>query len=423
VQKINVNNNKLSADTEFYAKKWGFLFHEFALWLLYHCQQQNLKKLYFFTREGAFFIKLVKAFQIRFNLYAEIECHLLSVSRMTTFLASVDMDDDNPFQRLWNVYPDQSPQAFFKSLDIEDECLQQIYQQEYAGNFSSKIPNIAINPIFKHYLKNVNVNFIIKQAIAAKKELLTTYLKQNTFFNDTSVGVVDIGWRGSIQDNLSLIFPEKTIYGFYLGLHRFRGTFIPANQFKKAFLFNANTGRIIQPLTSLMRFVLPLEMLCTPPALGSVKRYKLDENHRALPETQHNTVEKIILGKIIETFQQTVLKDLSSYQFNNQFRYRKSKKIAKQIIWDPQAFQLFVYHNHKFDEEFGLGNATQAYPADLSDQAIQSMKAKTAWIKALKESAWISGFLYNKLPKSLFRALPILYLLYSLLTFDNYLLP
>lgn len=419
---INKNNNQLIAETQFYARKWSFLFHEFSYWLLYHCHQQNIKKLFFFTREGAFFIELVNAMQKRFDLFPDIECHLLSVSRISTFLPSVDIDLENPFQRLWNIYPHQSPQAFFKSLDIENESLQTIYQTEFDQDFDSRISNIATNPIFKNYLKNNHVNSIIRKSIVAKRELLATYLKQNDFLNDTRIGIVDIGWRGSIQDNLSLIFPEKTIYGFYLGLHRFRGIFTLPNYLKKAFLFNANTEAFIQPLTSLMRFVLPLEMLCTPP-IGSVKRYKLDENHKALPETQYKNSEKLIIKKIIESFQQSVIQALSFYQMDYKFRYRKCKKIAREIIWNPQNFQLFFYHNHQFDEEFGLGNASLAYPTDKSNQAVPSIKSKTAWIKTLKESAWISGHLSNKLPKSLCRALPILYLLYSLLTFDSYLLP
>lgn len=418
----NKNNNQLIAETQFYAKKWGFLFHEFSYWLLYHCHQHNVKKLFFFTREGAFFIELVKILQKRFNLYPDIACHLLSVSRISTFLPSVDIELENPFQRLWNIYPHQSPRAFFKSLDIEDESLQKIYQKEYGENFDTKISNIANNFIFKQFLKNNHVNSIIRKSISTKREVLTAYLKQNDFLTDTTLGIVDIGWRGSIQDNLILIFPEKNIYGFYLGLHRFRDEFALANHFKKAFLFNANTGGIIQPLTSLMRFVLALEMLCIP-KLGSVKRYKLDKNHKVLPETQYQKPENPITEKIIETFQQSVIEDLSSYSMDNTFRYRKCRKIARQIIWNPQDFQLFFYHNHRFDEEFGLGNASLSYPADISNQAIPSIKSKSAWIRALKESAWISGYLCNKLPKGLFRTLPILYLLYSLLTFDSYLLP
>lgn len=419
---MNKNNNLLISETQFYARKWSLLFHEFSYWLLYNCHHQNIKKLFFFTREGAFFIKLVKALQKRFTLYSDIECHLLSVSRLSTFLPSVDIDLENPFQRLWNIYPHQSPRAFFRSLDIEDESLQKIYQKEFDEDFDSRISNIATHRNFKNYLKNNHVNSIIRKSIAAKRELLVTYLEQNDFLNNTRIGVVDIGWRGSIQDNLSLIFPEHSIYGFYLGLHRFKGQRTPANFSKKGFLFDANTGSFIQPLTSLMRFVLPLEMLCTP-VLGSVKRYRLDDNHQVLPEIQHNKSEKIILKEIIEIFQQSVIEELSSYQLDIKFRYRKCKKIARQIIWNPQDFQLFFYHNHQFDEEFGLGNASLAYPTELSNQAIPSIKSKTAWMKTLKESAWISGHLSNKLPKSLRRALPILYLLYSLLMFDSYLLP
>jgi hypothetical protein len=31
---------------------------------------------------------------------------------------------------------------------------------------------------------------------------------------------VDIGWRGTIQDNLAHVLPEKTLFGHYLGLAR-----------------------------------------------------------------------------------------------------------------------------------------------------------------------------------------------------------
>ncbi len=72
-----------------------------------------------------------------------------------------------------------------------------------------EILNIAKNTIFNQFLKNNTVSYIIKKAIDSKKILLTEYLKQNDFLDDTSVGIVDIGWRGSIQNNLSLIFPEK----------------------------------------------------------------------------------------------------------------------------------------------------------------------------------------------------------------------
>jgi hypothetical protein len=441
-----MNNNQLISEAMFYGKEWSLLFHDFSYWLLHHCHQQNIKKLFFFTREGAFFIELVKTLQKKFNVYVDIECHLLAVSRVATFLPAVDLHSKNPFQRLWNIYPNQSPAAFFRSLDIEDSRLQTLFKQEYNGDYDNEIFNIAKSPIFYQFLKNNTVNDIIKKAIDSKKSLLTEYLKQNNFLEDRSVGIVDIGWRGSIQDNIGLIFPEKKIYGFYLGLHR-QKEFTLKNHFKKAFLFDGNNSSVNPLFICLMRFVLPLEFLCTP-IQDSVKRYIIDKNSKVIPET-HNKTEINRADKIITAFQQSVLYAITSYRLTNNFRIKACRKIAKQIIWNPKKFQLFFYYNNKFNEEFGQGISSQCYPVLESKHATDSIYASHlnkwplssqfasrrlaknpiavsikigAWIKTLKKSAWISGHLYNKLPKPLFRILPILYLLYCLLTLDSYLL-
>lgn len=408
MQKIEIND-QLFAEAKLYGKEWNLLFHEFSYWLIHNCQQMNIKKLYFFTREGAFFIELVKALQEKFSIY-DVECHLLSVSRLATFLPSVDINSQNSFQRLWNIYPNQSPEAFFRSLDIEDVRLQTLFNQEY-GVYDKEILSIEKNLIFNQFLKNDTVIQIIKKAIVSKKELLTAYLKQNNFLDDAPVGIVDIGWRGSIQDNISLIFPEKKIYGFYLGLHRQKNC-IPENHLKKAFLFDGNNTRIIQVFTCLMRFVLPLEFLCTP-IQDSVKRYIIDKNNQIIPEP-HKKIAMNMTDRIISIFQQTVLEAIDSYQPKNKCRFKECRKIAKQIVWNPKEFQIYFYTKNNFNESFGLG-ITKHY-------GIDALKSVGGWVNALKKSAWISGHLYYKLPKPLFRTLPIFYLLYCLLTFDSYLL-
>lgn len=412
--KIAKINNQLIAEATCYGKKWGLLFHEFSYWLINNAQQLKLKKLYFFTREGAFFIELVKALQEKFNFY-QCECHLLAVSRLASFLPSVDIQSKKPFQRLFAIYPNQSPRSFFISLDIQDPRLQKIYEQDYGGHYDVLIFDIAQHVTFNQFLENASVKSIIENAIIAKKALLTNYLKQNSFLEDQSepIGIVDIGWRGSIQDNLTLIFPEKKIVGFYLGLHRFK-TNLASNHYKKAFLFNGNEENS-NVFTCLMRFVLPLEFLCTP-AQGSVKHYSI-ENNTVIPQLQYNKTEKIFIEGIMKIFQQSVLTGLSSYQFSNQYRLKECKKIAKQIVWNPKEFQLFFYQHNQFNETFGYGISAQGYAERATKNNLGT------WINSLKKSAWISGYLSNKLPKPLFQILPILYLLYCLLTFDSYLLP
>ena len=61
---------------------------------------------------------------------------------------------------------------------------------------------------------------IYKKTISKKNELLRQYLKQKGFFDVASVAIVDVGWRGSIQDNIArCVGGEVEIRGYYCGLN------------------------------------------------------------------------------------------------------------------------------------------------------------------------------------------------------------
>lgn len=50
--------------------------------------------------------------------------------------------------------------------------------------------------------------------------MLRQYLKQKGFFDAASVAIVDVGWKGSIQDNIArCVGGEVEIRGYYCGLN------------------------------------------------------------------------------------------------------------------------------------------------------------------------------------------------------------
>ena len=49
-----------------------------------------------------------------------------------------------------------------------------------------------------------------------RKEILYNYLKSNNYFDNNSA-IVDIGWKGSMQNSLNQIFPDYPKMGFYFG--------------------------------------------------------------------------------------------------------------------------------------------------------------------------------------------------------------
>ena len=83
----------------------------------------GIKQLYFFTREGEFFLQVWR------NLFPDNcfagqdlpEANLLEVSRIATFCPSLREVTTDELMRLWNLYSTQSISALFKTLGLHSK--------------------------------------------------------------------------------------------------------------------------------------------------------------------------------------------------------------------------------------------------------------------------------------------------------------
>lgn len=409
---MKIENERLIIEEAIkYGQKWSLLFHTFSLWLLNKAQALNVDTVYFFTREGSFFYDIANILTKRSNIQTP-ELKILEVSRASTFLPSINFQTKNPFQRLWNIYPNQSAQGFFNSIGMNDPALKDLFEESNSHKYNEVIHNIGRDSNFQMLIRREDIVTRINTTLHYNKALLTQYLEQEGFFSAGKKAIVDIGWRGSIQDNLSLLFPKEKIHGLYLGLHAFREKTLSSNEHKDAFLFNANVKKH-RIFSSLMRFVLPLEILCTPPHMSSVTNYVLQKN-QIIPVVHFSTIKGALIDRIIESFQQSVLNNIDQWQqYLPSYSINMCRQIAKQIVWHPKDFLVYVYRNNLFNETFGQGEIIRLYKPSKTVRSVFSN---------MKRSGWIGGYLYKKIPSCLFCLLPLFYCLYCLLTFDSYLI-
>ena len=229
----------IAADAEKYGERWASLFHEYCYWLLVQCRLLKVDSIYFLAREGIFFHEIANKLNDKFHL-VKADLKVLELSRLSTYLPSISMDAQHAFQRMWNIYPNQSAQSFFLSLGLDSSAMKKLYE-EFGGSYIRKIPKIAEDISFRKFLDIPKVRDKIALGIKESRYRLNAYLAQNGFLNHGKIALIDVGWRGSIQDNLSILYPDKNIVGFYLGLHQFQWQCLPSNSCKRAFLFDANT--------------------------------------------------------------------------------------------------------------------------------------------------------------------------------------
>ncbi|GGY29292.1 hypothetical protein GCM10011289_35400 [Paludibacterium paludis] len=124
----------------------------------------------------------------------------------------------------------------------------------------------------------------------------------NGICSSSRVGVVDIGWRGTIQDNIALLMPDVHFFGMYLGLRRVINT-QPSNVVKAAYGPDENKSN--EPSALFANFA-AMELLCNSPH-GSVIGYSNIKDSCTIPQRQVNQEENEAYDEFVGVFQDGVL--------------------------------------------------------------------------------------------------------------------
>lgn len=275
----------------------------FLLFIAENSLRDRVEKIFFFTREGEFLINAWNALfpDGKYMGLALPKVSLLEVSRVATFCPSLREVTLSEFMRVWNLYSTQSFSAFASTLGMEQGIfipLLRKYDIELEEEIVYPWEDLRVQRLF------ADVNFVelIENKVNSNRKLIERYFEQVGLTNG-NYGVVDIGWRGTIQDNISYIQPDSKLHGYYLGLSKFLND-QPGNTEKSSFAINLNDSDSNRDLLDL---VAPLEMLMNSPN-GSVVGYNL-ESGKVLASRLIDDEENEIYNK----YTQFVQKDIVSF--------------------------------------------------------------------------------------------------------------
>jgi hypothetical protein len=192
--------------------------------------------------------------------------------------------------------------------------------------------------------------------LAENRKLTINYL-ETQFAGSERIGMVDIGWRGSTQDNLALIFEQKTIYGFYLGISRYFNK-QPENVHKSAFGPNRNLSA---DNFDLLHAVDVMEMISNSPG-GSVTGYRSGSNGKLHALRKQDPAEDAAFLVFTKEFQDGVISaareaDLEHLMKEYADGHLKCKALTawREILNHPSDELVRTYFSLKHNEEFGTG--------------------------------------------------------------------
>jgi FMN phosphatase YigB (HAD superfamily) len=329
----------------------------FVLMAMERAVSDKVEALYFFTREGEFFLEIYSRLAEADVLgFAPPRAALLMVSRLATFAGSLRAFSTTELMRLWNQYSVQSLEALLKSLAMDPV--------ELAAD-AERLGLDLVTPIrypwqdsrVKAFFDDHDVRSRLERHLAAKREGLLAYLASVGLDEGSRrIGIVDIGWRGTIQDNIAYALTDLEVVGCYLGLNRFLND-QPENVRKEAYGPNLNES---ETLHSLLDFVAPMEMLCNSPN-GSVEGYESTASGMKVIRRVDEEENKVHV-EYVRHFQAGVLDSvpywadfLRSHAYSSAELRPMAMETWNRIINYPPAFLTDTFFRLNHNEVFGVG--------------------------------------------------------------------
>jgi predicted HAD superfamily hydrolase len=184
-------------------------------------RRQELRELCFLAREG-------RALQTMFEIYQDslacdrserIRTHYLLVSRRSTYAASLRSLAEEKFDGLFRIYAHLSLRDFLRSIGFEDKYVE-VIAAETQTNPDHAVDDFRASALLERLRSSDLFRELYDRHRLIQRDNLTAYIRQCVISaNERPLTVVDIGWKGSIQDHLRAALPNDIrLQGYYFGL-------------------------------------------------------------------------------------------------------------------------------------------------------------------------------------------------------------
>ncbi len=363
-----------------------------------------------FTREGVLLERLIRAIADADPYGLPVPpTELIEVSRRATFAASLADFEPAELMRLWSMYSTQSPRGLVASLGLDEEPARTVFDR-HGLDFDEPVRHPWEDAGVRAAIADPELRLVVDANRAEQRELLNRYLDDRGLA-DGNLLVVDLGWRGTIQDNLAQA-TDRAMTGVYLGLYRFLND-QPTNGDKVGWLFDHNDD---EADTWTIDEVAPLEMVFNAPG-GSVTSYRLDragdtgetgdeaddrpEAGTVVAEREIDPAEEAVITGPVAAFQAGILAATGSvldlvarHGLTSDDLRPLARKLAGGLVRQPPPEVAEAFFALSHNETFGTGAFEEMEAAVDLDAAVEHLTGNelySAIAEATETSRWPEG--------------------------------
>lgn len=189
----------------------------FTLQLIRAMVRNGRRDVFFLSREGEFLKVLFDDAVRQLGLDTYFNSHYLMVSRRATFAPSLSCIENETFEIFFRQYSNTSIYEFLLSLNFDEKELDVLGVLTDEG-YKERIACLNKSDAFKSILESSEFRRLYDEKRNSQKNYFLSYLEAaGANFYKKDLCIVDVGWKGTIQDNLYKIL-GWSVQGFYLGI-------------------------------------------------------------------------------------------------------------------------------------------------------------------------------------------------------------
>jgi len=219
--RVNRELEERSSRSSYTYGEYIILFHVFMERLYKESKKKQIKNLFFISREGYFLKRLFDYYQASVQLDSKdvIKTHYFKASRQSSMqVAHKELHLEN-FEHLKRKDSDISVKNFLKSFLFNCDLVSEI-SEELGVDKDEMIKDFYLSEVYNNLCLNEKFIFHYEKNRKDQQKAFKNYLDSyEVDFHNEGMTLVDVGWRGTMQECIHTFFDEKVnVQGYYLGL-------------------------------------------------------------------------------------------------------------------------------------------------------------------------------------------------------------
>jgi hypothetical protein len=340
------------------------VFHEFActLWLFTHLLilrllRDGVRDVFFLAREGQPLKKIFDVIASRRSLDTVIRSHYFVASRKATYLMSLGNSHAETFDSLRTQYPHISPCEFLESLGFEAHDILLILRDAGVEFPFTRLPFFT-SRAFEAITHCDRFHDIFRRRQVATRAAFNAYLAGfGVRYDKAGLAFVDVGWKGSIQDNIfKALGGDTEVTGYYCGLTEHR--VISDRNKKIAILFDVAQD---SPFCRVYNEFRPLFEIMLAASHGGAVGYGLNSDGQACPVLFWENKEQALYENSIRRVQEKLLvmiQELESLRLDLRLEPSVLRRLValrhSRVVYRPTGREITFYQSLSHHENFGI---------------------------------------------------------------------